>query len=549
MKIFLHIVVAILLFSSCDLTEKPYTIGEDNFGGSTQDAQQIVTGAYEVFWTSFMMKKTYMEWVDMDHDHACAHSWVLTGAGSGNVTTHWGYNNGSDLFFAFYRIINRTNFAIEKLPTFTSVPSKELNQLVGESLFLRAFSYFHLVRMYGPVPLRLDYITSRDMPRSPVKAVYEQIVQDLERSAGLMEEWGTSASSYGHANKMAAKLLLAKVYATMGSTALAGKVDMRVDVKGVDMDFSTEPVEGSGEINANACYEKVETICNEIIARRGQEFDMQPSFLMLWGGNNARNKEFVWAITGGNVDAYTTYHLSHYYSPIPYNARGWAGITTHAYDLYDDNRDERAIHGVFHYFQTQYSSINTYGYYRFPDDAKKYPIGPNGKATRGGSNTRMVFPTKWYTGDIASPEINTVAPGYAYVPQDVVMLRYAEAYLLRAEALNELDRGVDLALDDLDQVRKRSKASMLKGTTADKKEIRSLVMEERAMELMQEFNRKFDLLRWGLYLKVMNAVGVVNGQGSGTVNKVREPRCKLYAVPTDEVYTNKLFGKNNDGWN
>lgn len=113
MKIFWHIVVVILLFSSCDLTETPYTIGEDNFGGSTQDAQQIVTGAYEVFWTSFMMKKTYMEWVDMDHDHACAHSWVLTGAGSGNVTTHWGYNNESDLFFAFYKIINRTNFAIE----------------------------------------------------------------------------------------------------------------------------------------------------------------------------------------------------------------------------------------------------------------------------------------------------------------------------------------------------------------------------------------------------------------------------------------------------
>lgn len=547
MKMFKYLIIVLVLFASCDLTEKPYTIGESTFKGTTEDAQQLVTGAYNVFWSSFMMKKTYMEWIDMDHDHACAHNWVLTGAGSGNVTTHWGYNNSSDLFVAFYRMINRANYAIEAISGFESIPEKDKNQLLGECYFLRGFAYFHLVRMYGPVPLRLKYDTPRDMKRSSVKDVFERITKDLGDAANLME-WGTSENNFGHANRTAAKLLLARVYATMGSMALSGDVDMNVDIKGEMKTFRTDPVAGAEDIDPVECYKNVKNICDEVIARRGIDYDLQPDFLSLWGGNNVRNKEFVWAVAGNNNDDYVTNHLSYYYSPIPYNGRGWAGITTHAYELYDE-KDERGIHGVFHYFQTQYSSIDKYGYYRFPDDPVKYPIGPNGMKTRNGKNTQMVFPTKWYVGNIAEPEVNTVAPGYSYTAQDVIMIRFVEAYLLRAEAYNELNEP-ELALKDLDVVRARAKAPLLEGNTnLDKDNIRSLVLNERALEFMQEFNRKFDLLRWGLYLKVMNAVGTVNGQGSAIINKTREPRSVLYAVPTDEIYTNKLFGPNNEGWN
>jgi hypothetical protein len=123
-----------------------------------------------------------------------------------------------------------------------------------------------------------------------------------------------------------------------------------------------------------------------------------------------------------------------------------------------------------------------------------------------------------------------------------------DAYLLRAEALNELGDPAG-ALDDLDVVRKRAKAALFERFTTDKTTIRSLILEERSMEFMQEFNRKFDLLRWGLYLKVMNAVGSVRVQGTGvTITKTREPRSTLYAVPLNELNINKKFGPNNPGW-
>jgi len=127
------------------------------------------------------------------------------------------------------------------------------------------------------------------------------------------------------------------------------------------------------------------------------------------------------------------------------------------------------------------------------------------------------------------------------------LIRYVDAYLLRAEARNELNNPAG-ALEDLDLVRARAGASLKTGTTTDKTEIRSLVLQERALEYAQEFNRKFDLLRWGLYLPVMNATGTVLEKYNRTISKVREPRSLLYAVPTTEIYTNKLFGPNNNGW-
>ena len=193
-----------------------------------------------------------MEWIDMDHDHASAEAWVVSGAGQGNVTTHWGYNGTSDLFNAFYQIITRANYAMENVPSYTEISKEDLDQLLGEAYFLRAFAYFHLVRMYGPVPLRLQYLTEKDMARSPVSDVYQSIVNDLEEADRLMINWGTSSEKWGHANKTAVKLLLAKVYATMASGALAGSIQMEVDIKGTLTVFTAEAVSGHESLRCTA---------------------------------------------------------------------------------------------------------------------------------------------------------------------------------------------------------------------------------------------------------------------------------------------------------
>ena len=219
-------------------------------------------------------------------------------------------------------MISRANKAMESIDEEDSQgQDKKISQLYGEALFLRAWAYFHLVRMYGPVPLRLTYIQENDMARSSVKDVFEQICTDLRaacdhmsyRSEGVVGEWG-------HADKTAAQLLLARVLCTMGSGSLgANGAEIVVPVNGKDIRYTSdaEALAGYRDIDATACYREAKTLCDAILERKGVDYDLLPSFTDVWGTVNARNKEFIWGVASSSNTAYQTEHLSRYYSLCP----------------------------------------------------------------------------------------------------------------------------------------------------------------------------------------------------------------------------------------
>lgn len=153
--------------------------------------------------------------------------------------------------------------------------------------------------------------------------------------------------------------------------------------------------------------------------------------------------------------------------------------------------------------------------------------------------------TKHYNGDITKPSFYS-AKQNAKTNQDIILIRFAEAYLLRAEAEVEVGTVAE-AMADLDVIRKRAGASTYSGKITDKVEARSLVLKERALELAMECNRKFDLLRWGLYLDVMNDTQSIDCAGT-LRSMVRTKKNLLYAIPTAEIAANKLLGGNNYGY-
>lgn len=71
-------------------------------------------------------------------------------------------------------------------------------------------------------------------------------------------------------------------------------------------------------------------------------------------------------------------------------------------------------------------------------------------------------------------------------------------------------------------------------------------MEERAKEFACEGDRRWDLIRWGIYLQAMNAIG---GRDEANINKARIERNLLYPIPTDEINVNDSITSNNPGWN
>jgi hypothetical protein len=114
-----------------------------------------------------------------------------------------------------YPLIKNTNNAISGITASNSLTPATKSQLLGEAKFLRAFFYFHLVNLFGdvPLPLKDDYSAFENavLPRTPVAQVYAQIVKDLtEAQAALPTAYvGTFR---GRVNKYAASALLARVY-------------------------------------------------------------------------------------------------------------------------------------------------------------------------------------------------------------------------------------------------------------------------------------------------------------------------------------------------
>jgi tetratricopeptide (TPR) repeat protein len=102
------------------------------------------------------------------------------------------------------------------------------NQLKGESLFLRAYSYFYLARLFGDLPIVVvafrspGEIQAYDMSRKPVSEVYDLVVRDLQQAATLLE--GVEGLSKSRASTGAAKTLLGKVYLTTKQYDLAATV-------------------------------------------------------------------------------------------------------------------------------------------------------------------------------------------------------------------------------------------------------------------------------------------------------------------------------------
>ena len=81
---------------------------------------------------------------------------------------------------------------------------------------------------------------------------------------------------------------------------------------------------------------------------------------------------------------------------------------------------------------------------------------------------------------------------------------------------------------------------------SDKTLRRSAIIEERAKEFACEADGRWDLIRWGIYLDAMNAIG---GSDDGGVLKTRSERNLLFPIPAQEINTNSSINNNNPGWN
>ena len=92
-----------------------------------------------------------------------------------------------------------------------------------------------------------------------------------------------------------------------------------------------------------------------------------------------------------------------------------------------------------------------------------------------------------------------------YTTINYPLLRYADVLLMYAEASNEVSAAPDeSAYAALKLVRDRAGIATAPHSDYDKDSFRSLVRNERGRELCFESLRKWDLIRWGIFVRAMH---------------------------------------------
>ncbi|GAB3891848.1 RagB/SusD family nutrient uptake outer membrane protein [Spirosoma agri] len=127
------------------------------------------------------------------------------------LITDYNYGNAVGIWNDNYIGVNRANQVIDNVPTI-QMDATLRNRYIGEAKFLRAMYYYHLVTLWGNVPLILQTSVVGDKPASSTTAqVWAQIEKDLTDAAAILPTTYGNAD-LGRATKGAAYALLAKAY-------------------------------------------------------------------------------------------------------------------------------------------------------------------------------------------------------------------------------------------------------------------------------------------------------------------------------------------------
>ncbi|NCD72262.1 RagB/SusD family nutrient uptake outer membrane protein [Mucilaginibacter agri] len=365
------------------------------------------------------------------------------------------------VYFDCYSSISKSNIVIGRLGAST-VATAAKSDIDGQAKFLRAWNYFRLVRYFGAVPLYLKEVTTADeafLPRSPVDAVYAQIIADAKDAINELAA-PTKFPQSGQATKGSATMLLAEVYVTQKKWAEAETL------------LTTLPAMGYGLLTN---YADVFSTAN----KNSKESIFEVQFLE--GLQGGQQSNFIYQFLPRTTNAQIITGIAND------NNSGIGGWNTPTQDLINsyeagDKRKDASIAIA----EGTYNSSNL-----FTITANKSILNYTPAAGKTG-----VPYIKKYLNPHANPNnTNDNWPIY----------RYADALLLLAEAQNEQGKSA-LALTSLNAVRTR--AGLAVTNTTDQTALRAIILHERRVELAFENHRWLDLVRTGNAISVINAYGV-----------------------------------------
>ena len=521
-----------LSLGSCkkQLEEKPYSfLSPDNFYKNESDAKTAINGVYSALYTYDLYMQPMWNLTILDDDHVSGADWFLGTSGAGNPQGYWGVDGP---WVGCYTIIARATTVLENVEKIaTNIDADIKTRILGEAHFFRGWAYFQLVQLYGGVPVRLKSLNmdpNANTPRSSVKDVYQVIIEEFKQAETMLFPAGhAKAGEAGRVTRGLAKGFLAKTYLTMASGATTGNISVRGGLDNGYYAHTKTVVAGLEGLDAKAYFVLARDKALEVI--NSNEYSLFTSWKDLWSKANRNKQEHMWELQSLSATTYVN-NLHNYFAALSTFGRGAVWATNNHYSDYED-ADLRVLEGVAHNYET-----NTGVKYFYPSWlSATYKVVNGLTYANNGTTDNRAYVIKY--ADVTEP---TLAYSDAYYP----MMRYAEVLLTYAEAENEANNGpTSEAYAKLDAIRSRAKAT-LTPAGLNQEQFRSFVIAERAREFNLEGIRRFDLMRWGIYLQVMNKISA----GQNNISKVRSQRNLLLPIPVSELNSNQSLNGNNPGW-
>lgn len=568
-----------MVTTSCNdfLTEKPESmIGPGNVGDSKEAVDTWVTGVYSNWLYDMFCWGEFPKVLELDADYISGPDWLFGSMGAGNFQAESALDK---MWKGPYNLINDANIAVRYISAMSNVDEDYKNNAIGECYFQEAFAYFLLVRAYGPIPYMAEDVSASGEfmhSRRPVKEIYGHIIDLLTDASKLMYHRDNSKYQEGHVSAGSAAGLLAKVYATMASAAMPAGTEVNVrtgepfrtvTVNGKEYKLYRTPatetfrktqVEGYQDMDPHELYTEAAKWAKKVIDGEFGPYELS-KYENLWSRNHRGDSEMMWGVRSAVSSASDNYRTNIHTNYSGYKesagsefltSGGWMGCTNAWYQLFDD-QDLRILKGVRHtwryYYQEDHNGCfyypqswsekvtgyDVYGNYVREPDAQYKSTGYSYQCNQ--TSECLAFTTKY-----DDCENDALEYPDSYWP----FLRYADVLLIYAEAQTELGQ-LPEAMKYLNMVRQRSDATLMTAVSSQTG-LRSSILEERAKEFACEGDRRWDLIRWGIYLQAMNAIG---GRDEANINKARIERNLLYPIPADEINVNDSISSNNPGWN
>jgi starch-binding outer membrane protein, SusD/RagB family len=484
---FLLLSLAALLATQCSDLELEPISQESSVTAydSPSKMEAALIGAYDAFgggteaWSNEYYAWDYINFQDMRGDNAYAGG------------------DGADLFAvdllqidplnrrlefhwrALYSAIAKANNVIEKAPLVKDQAYREgrMNEIIGEALFLRAYHYYHLVSMWGGVPLVVKTATSAkpedlQIARSTSAQVYDQILKDLDLAISyLPDTYSTNPET--------------KIRATSGAAnALAAKASMQ---------------KPTPDFNAALAY-------IQALESSAANYALLNNYDHLFDGAHEYNAESIFEVP--YVNAISGSLRPQVLLPPSLSGDNWRKFTTPSHDLVDA-------------FQAEGDNVRLNSSIIFES------VNWIDEYWGNQQNSSVPFVYKWRTSGGWASENNNI------------FIRYADIVLLKAEAFNGLSQLNEAAIE-VNKIRNRANLpDLLASDTNSKDALKAAILRERRLELAFEGERWNDLVRNNVIISTMNNLEEKDLRTGELVNYNMTAEKVIVPIPQTEMDLNR----------